>query len=182
VNKSALVFGFGLSLLSACPLLDVDVDVPEVCVTFRELAVEGGPVEGGPVEPGPQTIHQSFAVDDLSQFHAITDLDAQVAFVRGELMARSGITDFGFVQAARIAIRSGDDGSTLPPLTLYQCDGDCAAAGGTLAMQPDVQHDALVYLEGDSLIVDVDLTGELPQQDWTMSVDVCFAASVHYRY
>lgn len=174
--KPAFVFALGISVLGGCPLLDVEVDVPEVCVTYRDLQVEGIPV---PTDE-TVTVHNSFAVDDLSAFHQITELDAQAAFVRADLFARAGITSFDFVDAAKISISAPD--SSLPPLVLYQCDGDCVASDGSLDMTPDTQHDALDYLKGESLVIDIEMTGRLPHDRWAMDIDVCFQASAHYSY
>ena len=166
----------GLSALTACPLLDVEVEVPEVCLAYADLQVDGVPGD-----PAPST-HHSFSIDDLSGFHPITDLDADVAFLRAEVLARSGIADFGFVGAVRITIQSGDDSSTLPPLVLYQCDGDCATGGGALDLPAAAEHDVLDYLRGESLIVDLELSGPAPRDDWSMSISVCFAARARYTY
>lgn len=174
MTKTACVFAAAALFLTACPLLDVEVEVPEVCVGYRDL-----PIEGVPSSP-TTTVHKSFGVDDLSGFHQITDLDAEASFARAAIVAKSGITDFGFVEAATISIRSPD--SELPPLVLYTCDGDCVPANGALDMTAAAQHDVLAYLRGDSLVVEVELRGALPEQAWSTDIDVCFSARARYQY
>ena len=174
MRPSPLVLAVAALLLTGCPLLDVEVDVPEVCVTYADLPVEAADRDGA------VTIHRSFAVDDLSLVHRLTDLDAELAFVGAALIARTGIAGFAFVDAARISISSG--GSELPPLVLYQCAGDCVPADGALDMTAASEHDALAYLRGDGLIIDLELTGRLPTVAWTMTVDVCFAGRAGYTY
>lgn len=172
---SKLLFAVALTQLGGCPLLDVEVEVPEVCVGYHDLPVDGVATDGVTT-----TLHERFAVDDLDALHQVTDLDADVGFVRAALLARAGITDFGFVDAARIAITSDDP--ALPPLVLYQCDGDCVPADGALDMLAAAQHDALDYLRGSSLVVDIELTGRIPREAWAMDVDICFTARARYQY
>jgi hypothetical protein len=176
LNKSVLVFGFGLSLLTACPLVELEVAAPEVCLRYPDVHVDG--FDGA---TGVTTIHQSFVVDDLSAIHDITDGDADVTFVRGELLALAGVDGFAHVDAARITISGGDGASSLPPLTLYQCAGDCVPEDGTLDMTPEVEQDALAYLRLDAITVDLEVTGELPRDPWAMDVAVCFATSARVQ-
>jgi hypothetical protein len=180
LNRPALLSVLAFATVPGCTLVDVEVRVPEVCLSYDELEVEGVPLPEG--IDGTHTIQRSFAIDDLSSFHEITDHDADVAFVRGEILALSGISDFSFIDAARIVISSGDEGSTLPPLVLFECDGDCVAAGGALDMTPDARRDAVEYLRGNSLVIDIEMTGRPPADAWSMRVDVCFQASARYQY
>lgn len=179
MNRSILLAS-ALALLPACPLVDVEVDLSEACVTYDETKIDAVPVEAGVIARA--TIHRSFTIDDLSAFHRITDQDAEASFVRGEILALSGVDDFSFVEAARIVISSGDPESDLPPLLVYECDGDCVAEGGTLDMTAGAAHDVVDYLRGDSLVVDLELTGRPPTTAWSMRSELCFAANARYTY
>jgi hypothetical protein len=170
----AVVAGLSLlSLLSGCPLVEVEVAAEEVCLAYADVQVDGF------VGDGLATVHERFVVDDLEELHRITDLDADVAFVRAQLLARSGIASFDFVASAKVTI-SVDGDATLPPLTLYQCDGDCAPEGGTLDMIPSVQHDALAYLRADAVVIDVELVGAPPRAAWSLDAAVCFETRATY--
>jgi hypothetical protein len=171
LTKSTLLLA-GLSLLPGCPLLEASAEVKEVCLTYPNLQVEGIPAGGD--------IHQSFAFDDLSAIHNLVDLDASLEFVRAEARATSGPSDFTFVDAAKLTIASGDPMSTLPELTLYQCDGDCLPDGPVLHIPTAIQHDAVEYVKSDSLLVGLDLSGRPPATAWTMDVDVCLKGQIAY--
>ena len=171
--KAAFILG-GLVFLPACPLLEVQTDVPEVCLTYPGIQV-------APAMDGAPALHESFSFDDLEAIHDLQNLDANLAFVSARAHATAGITDFDFVHAAHVVVTSGDPAATLPPLTLYDCNGDCIPGDGTLEMPAAVQEDAIDYVKSDSIVIDLDLTGQLPAQAWAMDVDVCMHAKVDLK-
>lgn len=167
---------FGIALLSlsaGCPLLEIKAEVPEVCLTYRNVHVAG-------VSGAPTTYTNQFSFDDLSAVKDLAKLDANLEFVRAEVRATSGITSLDFVTSAHLAIASGDPSATLPTLEVLDCDGDCLTDGTTLEVPAAIQHDAVAYLETGSLVIDLSLAGKLPEQDWTMDVDLCLKGNVDY--
>lgn len=159
-----------LSMLPACPLLEAQVEVPEVCITYDDIAVLAAATE----------VHEQIVVDDLSEIHELVEHAEDLTFKRAEAIAVTGVNDFSFVTSARIAIAPGRGDAAVAPLTLYQCDGDCVSRADTLALSDDEQHDVLDYLGGDAITLDLDITGDLPQVQWTMSVVVCFEGTARY--
>ena len=159
-----------VTLVPACPLLDVEVEAPEVCLTYPNLMVTG--------VGGATSLDQSFTLDDLDSIHQLTELDASVHFVRAQVRAR-GVADLGFVETTKLTVASDDPDSTLPTLTVYDCEG-CESDAAVLDVPARDQGDALAYVKGDSVVIGVAFTGEMPANDWAMDVDVCFSASAHY--
>ncbi|HET7503531.1 MAG TPA: hypothetical protein VFK02_21060 [Kofleriaceae bacterium] len=159
-------------MLPGCPLLEVQADVPEVCLTYPNIHV--------PAAPGLTSLDRSFVFDDLSAVQDLADLEADLQFVRAEVRATSGIDGFGFVEAAHIVISSGDPASTLPALTMYDCDGDCAPDGNRLELPAGLANNAIDYLRTNSIVIDVDFQGQVPTVPWTMDVDVCMKAKAGY--
>ena len=175
ISKSALVFGIGLLALPGCPLLDVQVDAQEVCLSYPNLEV--------PAVAGGQTmLDQSFVFNDLSAVHDVAKLDANLEFVRAEVTATSGITSFDFIQSAKIVVASADPGTTLPPMTMYDCNGDCAGDTDMIEIPAAIGNDAIPYLRGDSVKIDIKFEGTVPSVAWTMDVNVCMNARAGYSY
>ena len=161
--------------LGGCPLLEVEAEVPSVCVTYRDLAVEG--------LPGPAlttSFATSFAIDDLSAFDRLTALDAELEFVSATVTATRGLSDLAFVEAASVSIASGDPASELGRRTIYACEGDCPTRDTMLTIPVADQQDALAYVRSGSLLIDVELQGELPTQAWSMDVEVCMRGAAAY--
>jgi len=169
IKYSALV---ALALLpTGCPLLEVQTDVQTACLTYKGVHVDAAPA-------GETNVHQMFAFDDLGPIHDLLAIDdgAEVHFVSAKVTATSGIADFGFVQSAHLTLST----ETKPELDVYSCDGDCLGADNTLSIPTAVQDNALDYLRGDSVLVDMAFDGELPTTAWTMDVEMCFDAKAGY--
>lgn len=176
ISKSTLVLGVGLLALPGCPLLDVAVDAPEVCLTYPNLEVPAG-------AGGQTSLDQSFVFDDLSKVHDVLNkFDANLEFVRADITATSGIDNFEFIQSAHLTVASNDPGATLPAMTMYDCDGDCAGTTDTLEIPAAIGNDAIPYLRGDSIKVDIKFEGTVPAVAWTMDVNVCMKARASYSY
>ena len=176
VTKPTLVFAVGLLALPGCPLLDVAVDAPDVCLTYPNLEVPAG--------TGAQTsLDQSFVFDDLSKVHdALNNFDANLEFVRADITATSGIDNFKFIHAAHLTVASNDPGATLPPMTMYDCNGDCAGDTDMIEIPAAIGNDAIPYLRGDSVKIDIKFEGTVPSVAWTMDVNVCMNARAGYSY
>jgi hypothetical protein len=169
LSRSAALL-FGLVMLPGCPLVDVQADVPEVCLTYPNLQVQ---------TPAVKSLSQSFVFDDLSAVHELAK-QANLELVRAELRATSGVENLAFVHAVNVVVASGDPQTTLPPLTMYNCDGDCTPDGGTLEVPAALTHNVIEYLKGDSITIDIAFSGEIPEATWTMDIDVCMKGSAGY--
>ena len=170
--KTFLVLGIGLVMLPGCPLLNIEADVQEVCLSYPNLEVT--------TPTAQSSIKQSFVFDDLSAIHDLAEQEAHLQFVRAEIRATSGIAGFDFVDAVHIVVSSGDPDSTLPPLTMYDCDGDCVPDGNVLELPAALGTNAIDYLRGDSVVIDLDFVGEIPAATWTMDINVCMKAKAAY--
>lgn len=154
-------------LLAGCPLVDAEVEIGEVCLSYRDLEIEGAAAGS-----------YDLVIDDLAALHDLLDHDAELTLSRAELRATSGVGDLRFVEAARLSLASGDPDATLPTLAAYDCAGDCAVAGRTLTLPTAVERDVVDYLRGNAVVVGVAIDGELPAGRWTMDVDVCLRGRV----
>jgi hypothetical protein len=162
----------GLLVLPACPLLDVRADVQQACVTYQNVSVDPMPQVTG-------TLEKSFTVSDLSALKNLTDDGFQLGFASGDVRAVSGISDFGFVQAADVLVASGSAASTLPTYD-FGCT-NCGSAASEVEFAPQGSGDAQAYVETGSLIVTLELTGTPPAVGWTMDVDVCMTGTASYE-
>jgi hypothetical protein len=169
MTRSALLFG--LFMLPGCPLVDVEADVPEVCLTYPNLQIQS---------PAVSSATESFVFDDLSAVHDLAKQDASLGFVRAAIRVTSGLPNLEFIDAVRVVVSSGDPGSTLPPLTMYSCDGDCAPDGNTLDLPATAAHNAIDYLRSNSVKIDLEFRGQIPAASWTMDVDVCMKGKASY--
>jgi hypothetical protein len=164
-----------LVALAGCPLFEAEVEVGEVCMTYEDVVVDPS------LNPVPNGAGATFTFSDLAPIHDLLDLDADLEFVRAEIRPKSGVTSLDFIQSAHVTVASGDPESTLPTLSVLDCDGNCFS-DGTLTVPAGVQHDAVDYVKSESVVVGIDFQGTLPEQAFTVDVDVCMRGKISYTY
>ncbi|MEZ4365542.1 MAG: hypothetical protein R2939_04540 [Kofleriaceae bacterium] len=157
--------------LAGCTLVDLEVEVRRACATQPPVAIEGFPETHGALEH--ELVFDSEAL--LAQFAA---LDAEVEFAGASVRAAGPATGLAFVEAASLEVASDDP--AVAAVELHACDGDCAQADGALELAPSAALDLLAYAEAGPMTFNLGLVGSLPHEAWTMEVDVCLAAQVHY--
>ncbi|HEY6037231.1 MAG TPA: hypothetical protein VIV58_23285 [Kofleriaceae bacterium] len=162
-----------LLVLPACPLLDVNAQVQEVCMTYTGVMIPGVPA-------GQTSIDQSFTIDQLQGAKDLADADAQLTFTHAEVRAVSGVSDFSFVQKADLSIASGDPNSTLPTISVFDCEG-CGTTSSALDVDNATTVPVQDYVKTGSLVVTIALQGTPPANDWVADVDVCMSGSISYK-
>jgi hypothetical protein len=172
INTRSAVLLLGLAVLPGCPLLDVEAEVPEVCLSYPNLSVQ---------TPELPSATQSFVFDDLSKVHDIVKQEANLEFVRAQIRVTSGLDNLDFIDAVNIVVSSGDPDTKLAPLTMYHCDGDCAPEGDTLTLPAGAAHNAIDYLKEDSIKIDLEFHGRIPAASWTMDIDVCMKGRAGFQ-
>ncbi|CAN5252344.1 hypothetical protein BH11MYX1_BH11MYX1_43850 [soil metagenome] len=161
------------TLIPGCPLLTVQAEVQEVCLTYRGVTIPGASV-------GQTSVDQSFDFNDLQGAKDLADANATLTFTRAEIRATSGVSNFQFVQKAALSIASADPSSTLPTLSIFACD-NCGNATATLDVVNPTTAPIQDYIKSGSLVVTVELSGTPPTADWTADVDVCMTGTISYQ-
>lgn len=161
-------------LPSACTLVSAEAEVKEACITRTDITIE----------PAPElpSVEKSIAIDDLGSLGELADLADELEFLRFGARSMTAYTDLGFVEAASVAIASGDPNSTLPPLVVYDCAGDCALDGTTLSVDAQPGTDAVPYIRDKSLVVDLAFRGTMPTRAIRLTIDVCVTGSFSYEF
>jgi len=162
-----------IAVLPACALASVDADLDEGCVNRLGIAVPAVPVTG------IHTIAHEFTVDDLGGLAELAkDGDPDLHFIRFKARAVAGspANSLAGVTAAHVALTSPG----LPSVIAYDCSGDCPVVGPVLEVPPATDAGAADYLATGSLTVAIDISGALPDRDWTMDVSVCVSGHLAY--
>lgn len=176
MKLTAAAFGLAISILApGCPLLDVTAQVPEACLTYKDIQVEGVPTEDA------TGIHSVFTFDDLGAFGDLEQFDADLHFTRSTITATYGVGNLAFIASAKLDVASGDPDSTLPTRTFYECAaGDCPAKGKSMELPVADRDNAIAYISTGSLVVSLDATGNMPTEGWTMDAELCVEGSASY--
>jgi hypothetical protein len=178
-SSRVLTAALGLSLVmlaGGCPLFAVDVEVPDVCMTQKDVEVPGVPIDvaGG--------IDEVFTFDDLSAFDVLEGLDADAYFHGATVRATHGVDTLTFVESASLEVASNNPESTLPTRRIYACDDDCPAEGDALVIPALDDIGALDYIRSGSLSIALQASGSMPTTAWKLDVEVCVGARASYEY
>ncbi len=179
IRTKLLQASFGLSLVTlaaGCPLLEVEADMPEVCMTHKDVEVAGVPADYA------MGIDETFAFDDLGAFDEIKDLDADLRFVSATVRATYGVGNLAFIDAASVQIASNNPDSTLPTRAIYACAGNCPAKDNALAIPVADQDDALEYIRSGSMSIALQASGTMLTEAWKMDVEICVAGRASYSF
>jgi hypothetical protein len=161
-----------LLVLPACPLLDVEADVSDACVTYHGVQVDPMPQVTG-------TVDKTFTVSDLGGLETLAGAGFELTFESATVRPSAGIADLSFVLAATVTVAGGSDAS-LPPID-FDC-ANCGSAGAELdVVAPNGAGDAKPYIDSGSLGVELSMTGVPPSVAWTMDVDVCMSGRDSYQ-
>jgi hypothetical protein len=178
ISSAALALAT-LPLVSGCPLVALDIELPEVCISASPAQFDGvGDVPG---------------LDGEIALERSIDLTAQIREMRTTLadLGTAGTLrllsldlqiepspnapeNLDFVRGLELVFAAPDSG--LPPLLAFACD-DCPTTAGDLDLVIE-PVDFLPYLDANVLHLDATIRGELPRDPWSMSVEACFSSTI----
>jgi hypothetical protein len=167
------------------------VDAPEINITEKGLSFPGVVT----TVPGSQQVTSSFKVV-TSKLGAAASPDSsaidrlqRMEITRVLIQAKSGVTDFSFLDHLKISAANWDasrgTNSTRPIVAILECPSgtqDCPLLyeniGTTLDFPLDPPVDLIPLWANTNLYIIITATGTVPKVDW--SVDVTFSLSVRW--
>jgi len=154
----------GAASLNGCnPLIDAQMEEPEVCVT-QNLHFPGAPI------PGPSvtvTSNDKLSVPELPKEGGQTQLSETVKLTRGQLIAPPG-SDLGFLSAFSI---------TVPGLSQPLMSGQKQSTDRVITLDLATNDADLASLfTGNELMFSSSETGQISQQQSTVSLKTCLHA------
>jgi hypothetical protein len=157
-------------------LLYAEGDVPEACITEKDAGFQGFPI------PGTYTVSREFKYD-VGAIDVLTDedVDAEAKLLSLTLTANSGLQDMGFIDHVK-GVATGPAGSNLPPLTLIDYTKPAGGAAERSVSFAADQTDVLPYFADGKLQLAVEITGSIPQNDWSVDARGCLAVKGKVKY
>ncbi len=158
-------------------LFYAQVEEPELCKTISA---------DFPAAPPVGTTSQSVAVDfdlhsELDSFNQ-SDMTSSLELKSVEFDAGRGVSDFGFVDAAKITVQGTNNAScNLPDLVDYQRDPS-ATAQPTLTFPGSSTVDLMPCFKSGKVTIQTNFSGRLPTQTWSMNVKACFSGKARVNY
>ena len=148
--------------LGGCPLLQVEVEVPNVCISRTDVAV-----------PGTLGQLQTRVQVELSDIAALDELEPgdELQFISFSARPQGGGGELSGIESAKVPLAGGG----LPALVIFDCDGDCITADGSLSPTPASEDNVADYMRADDAAVEIELHGSLPPRDFKIDVSACLS-------
>ncbi len=103
-----------------------------------------------------------------------------VSMERARLIARSGVTDFDFIDSARILVVSVEPDGPPPAEALsYTRTGP---TGAEVELNDGGKLNLSEYITQDTLRVEAAISGRLPSEDWSVDIEVCLYGRARVNY
>lgn len=169
VNRTPALLLCALTFsLGGCPLLQIEADVPEVCVSRTGVEV-----------PGALGQLQTTVSVQLSDIQGLDELQAgdELHFISFAAHPQDGGDEFRQVQSAKVTLKASA-AAGLPPIEIFACDGDCADAAGSLAVKSSTDANIADYLSDGEATAEVELRGALPLRNFNVDITACLAGEL----
>jgi hypothetical protein len=168
LKRSPALFALALLLpLGGCPLLQIEAELPEVCIARTGVTVPGA--------LGQLETKVKVQLDELEGFDELEAGD-ELHFISFAAHPQSGGQELAGIRSAKVTLLTGDAG--LPPVQIFSCEGDCVAADGTLSLDAASEANIAAYLTAPGAAVEVELHGSLPLLDFKVDLNACLSGEV----
>ena len=164
------------ALASACSL-SVEAAVPEVEITQRGLKMSGVPKAK---LIGDISVSSSFAFSSSNTAWA-KRMNSQV-FVREVSVAGTGeLSDLDFVKFARLTMADPTDSKGSTEIVSYdRCDE--ARSSSVIEVSMPAPIDITPLWSADKTVIELQLAGRLPEDDWAVDVTLKLAGKITYKF
>lgn len=169
MNRSPALVACALLLpLGGCPLLQIEADVPEVCISRTDVAV-----------PGTLGQLQTAVKVQLSDIQGLDELteDDELHFISFSAHPQGGGQELAGIQSAKVVL-TASEASGLPPILIFSCDGDCTDASGALTVKSSTDANIADYLSDGEATAEVELRGALPLRNFNVDITACLAGEL----
>ncbi|MBI3557011.1 MAG: hypothetical protein HY074_12165 [Deltaproteobacteria bacterium] len=167
------------TLASGC--ISGEVIDQAICVTQADLSFPGAPIIGL-----QGTTQQSFEMDLSSQLKqldvggASTD-GSSINIVSVTLTAKTGVTDFAFINTLTGTVTSEVNASLAPELVIDYNKGSATSVPSPLELPADATINLFPMLNAGKVNVALDVSGTIPSTAWSADLVVCFAIDLKLK-
>ena len=170
------------ALGGACALLgclaslgcSASADIPELVVTQTDLAFEGVPRL-----PGSSDVTTTLETEfDHPKGAGLPEmLDPELFPLAGQVKARGTMQDLSFIEDLKLTLSSRSSGAP-PPRVVASYHRSGSNAGRILQLRTDNEQDVLEYWSTKNAFYELEISGVLPENGWSVDVVVSFSGSL----
>jgi len=164
------------TLASACTL-SIEATVPEVEVTQHGVKMQGVPKAS---LLGDVSVTTSFTFSS-SNIAWAKRMNSQVFLHQVTVAASGGVPNLDFVKAARLTI--ADSASSEDSTQLVDYDrSENAPSSSLIEVTTPAPIDITRVWSADNTVVELQMAGRVPEQNWTVDVTLKLAGKITYKF
>jgi len=177
------VIAMKLRLLSAVSVLaalfggcSFEADLPDVQITQRGLIVPGVP--------------QTTPASSSSTPSSVTLSSADVAWAKGmktdvlvhrvRIAASGSLSTLDFIDLARVTAAASSSSESAIPIMNYERNEE-APSSSVIDVSIPAPVDITTVWSADKTVIELQLAGQLPEQDWTVDVTLNLSGKITYK-
>jgi hypothetical protein len=150
-------------------------DIPKVVVTQSDVAFDGVPRLPG-LPDVTTTLETQF---DHPKDATLPDaLDPELFPLSGEVKARGSMQDLSFIDSLKLTLSSRAADAPPPRVVATYTRPATGKAGNVLALKTDNDQDVLEYWGTKNAFYDLEISGVLPADAWSVDVVVAFSGKL----
>jgi len=178
------VIGMKLRLFSIVPVLaaltggcspSFEADLPDVEITQRGLKMAGVP---GAALLGDTSVTSSFT---FSLSKSAKSMNSKVLVHQVTLTASSGVPNLDFIKNARVTAAAPAISESATDLVNYERSQDAPSSASVEVTMPAPVDITSLWSAGQ-VVVELQVAGQLPEQDWTVDVTVKVSGNITYEF
>ena len=175
-----------LRLSSIVPVLAVlvsgcspsfEVDLPDVEITQHGVKMAGVPETA---QVGDASVTSSFTFSSSTTAWA-KRMNSAVFVHQVTIAASTGLADLDFIESARVTLAApASSGSTID-LVNYDRSED-APSNSSIEVTMLAPIDITSLWSADQMVIELQVAGQLPGQDWTVDVTLTLSGNITYEF
>ena len=164
------------TLVGACTF-SIEAKVPDVEVTQRGLKVQGVPQSKA---IGDVSVTSSFTLSSSNTAWA-KRMNSQVFVNQVTVASSSGLPNLDFITAARLTMADASSSEGTTEIASYERSDGAPSSSVIEASMPapiEVTH----LWSADNTVIELEMSGQLPEQDWSVDVTLKMAGTITYKF
>lgn len=166
-----------LATLAAACTLSIEAKVPDVEVTQHGLKVQGVPQAK---LIGEVSVTSSFTLSSSNTAWA-KRLNSEVFVHQVTVAAGDGLPNLDFITAARLTMADPTNSEGTTEIASYERSDGAQSTTVIEASMPTPIEVTRVW-SADNTVIELEMSGQLPEQDWTVDVTLKMAGTITYKF
>jgi hypothetical protein len=152
-----------------------EADLPDVEITQHGLKMAGVP---GAAVVGDTSVTSSFT---LSPSTWAKRMNSEIFVHRATITDSDSLANLNFIKSARVtaAVSALSEGTT--PIMDYERSVD-APSTSVIAVSPPAPIDVTSLWSANQVVIELQVAGQLPEQDWTVDLALNLSGNITYKF